>query len=78
MLSKVVPDVAGGVTEEKVTGKAFELVFAFDEVISCGGLRYMENVSYIEIVALRFSDHCLCECSYIVCVSTINDRIYCT
>lgn len=33
----VVPDVAGGLTEEKVQGKAFELVFAFDEVITTGG-----------------------------------------
>ncbi|CAN0502458.1 unnamed protein product, partial [Ectocarpus sp. 12 AP-2014] len=32
MLSKVVPDVAGGVTEDKVMSKSFELVFAFDEV----------------------------------------------
>ncbi|CAM9239413.1 unnamed protein product [Discosporangium mesarthrocarpum] len=37
MLSKVVPDVAGGATEDKVGGKAFELVFAFDEVITTGG-----------------------------------------
>lgn len=34
---KVVPDVAGGITEDKVQGKAFELVFAFDEVITTGG-----------------------------------------
>jgi coatomer subunit delta len=47
MLSKVVPDVAGGVTEEKVSGKCFELVFAFDEVISVGGLR--ENVTLMQI-----------------------------
>lgn len=33
----VVPDVAGGLTEDKVQGKAFELVFAFDEVITTGG-----------------------------------------
>lgn len=33
----MVPDVAGGLTEDKVQGKAFELVFAFDEVITTGG-----------------------------------------
>ena len=33
----VVPDVAGGLTEDKVQAKAFELVFAFDEVITTGG-----------------------------------------
>lgn len=36
-LFAVVPDVAGGVTEDKVQAKAFELVFAFDEVITTGG-----------------------------------------
>lgn len=39
----VVPDVAGGVTEEKVSTKAFELVFAFDEVITTGG--HKENIN---------------------------------
>ncbi|CAM9972561.1 unnamed protein product [Ascophyllum nodosum] len=43
MLSKVVPDVAVGVSEEKVTSKAFELVFAFDEVITTGG--HKENIN---------------------------------
>ncbi|CAN0076520.1 unnamed protein product, partial [Sphacelaria rigidula] len=39
----VVPDVAGGLTEEKVGNKAFELVFAFDEVITTGG--HKENIT---------------------------------
>lgn len=39
----VVPDVAGGLTEEKIGGKAFELVFAFDEVITTGG--HKENIT---------------------------------
>ncbi|CAM9655664.1 unnamed protein product [Pylaiella littoralis] len=47
MLSKVVPDVAGGLTEEKVQGKAFELVFAFDEVITTGG--HKESISLQQI-----------------------------
>ncbi|CAM9908627.1 unnamed protein product, partial [Choristocarpus tenellus] len=47
MLSKVVPDVAGGVTEDKVGGKAFELVFAFDEVINTGG--HKESVTLQQI-----------------------------
>jgi hypothetical protein len=35
LLSKVVPDVAGvanNISEEKITEKCFELIFAFDEV----------------------------------------------
>lgn len=47
LLSKVVPDVAGGVSEEKVMDKCFELVFAFDEVISWGG--YRESISLQQI-----------------------------
>eukprot|EP00596_Hydrurales_sp_CCMP1899_P003856 CAMPEP_0119042044 /NCGR_PEP_ID=MMETSP1177-20130426/14308_1 /TAXON_ID=2985 /ORGANISM="Ochromonas sp, Strain CCMP1899" /LENGTH=453 /DNA_ID=CAMNT_0007008547 /DNA_START=63 /DNA_END=1421 /DNA_ORIENTATION=+ len=42
LLSKVVPDVAGtanNLTEEKITDKCFELMFAFDEVITAGGYR---------------------------------------
>jgi len=39
LLSKVVPDIAGGYTEEKISDKAFELIFAFDEVITTGGYR---------------------------------------
>ena len=38
----VVPDVAGtsnNLTEEKITEKCFELMFAFDEVITAGGYR---------------------------------------
>lgn len=35
LLSKVVPDIAGvsnNITEERITDKCFELIFAFDEV----------------------------------------------
>jgi len=42
LLSKVVPDVAGTVnnlSEEKISDKCFELIFAFDEVITAGGYR---------------------------------------
>jgi hypothetical protein len=39
LLSKVVPDVAGGITEDRICAKCFELVFAFDEVITTGGYR---------------------------------------
>jgi len=39
LLSKVVPEIAGGHSEERVNEKCFELVFAFDEVITTGGYR---------------------------------------
>mmetsp|Transcript_20821 Transcript_20821/g.29932 ORF Transcript_20821/g.29932 Transcript_20821/m.29932 type:complete len:519 (-) Transcript_20821:146-1702(-) len=50
LLSKVVPDVAGtanNLTEEKVTDKCFELLFAFDEVITAGGYREPINLQQI-------------------------------
>lgn len=48
LLSKVVPEFAGGTSEEKVSDKAFELVFAFDEVITPGGYR-----EYIDLRTVR-------------------------
>lgn len=42
LLSKVVPDIAGAVntlTEERISEKCFDLIFAFDEVITAGGYR---------------------------------------
>lgn len=48
LLSKVVPEFAGGTSEEKVSEKAFELVFAFDEVITVGGYR-----EYIDMRTIR-------------------------
>lgn len=42
LLSKVVPDIAGtlqNLTEEKISDKCFDLIFAFDEVITAGGYR---------------------------------------
>ncbi|GMH62894.1 hypothetical protein TrRE_jg2009 [Triparma retinervis] len=42
LLSKVVPDVAGGLTEEKVCEAVFDLIFAFDEVLTSGG--YKEGI----------------------------------
>jgi hypothetical protein len=49
----VVPDVAGGLTEEKVGDKCFELVFAFDEVISTGGHRENINLQQIKTHMVR-------------------------
>ncbi|CAN0298423.1 unnamed protein product, partial [Ectocarpus fasciculatus] len=53
MLSKgeLVPDVAGGVTEDKVMNKSFDLVFAFDEVITTGG--HKENITLQQVRHLR-------------------------
>ena len=39
LLAKVVPDVAGGLQEQAIAEKAFELIFAFDEVITSGGYK---------------------------------------
>ena len=36
---QVVPEIAGGHTEEKLSEACFDLVFAFDEVITTGGYR---------------------------------------
>ena len=43
LLAKVVPDVAGGFQEHAINENAFELIFAFDEVLTAGG--YKEDVS---------------------------------
>ncbi|GMI42672.1 hypothetical protein TrCOL_g2900 [Triparma columacea] len=42
LLSKVVPEVAGGLTEERVCDAVFDLIFAFDEVLTSGG--YKEGI----------------------------------
>lgn len=39
LLAKVVPDVCGGLAEGNIHMHAFELIFAFDEVITSGGYR---------------------------------------
>lgn len=43
LLAKVVPDVAGGLMEHAINENAFELIFAFDEVLTAGG--YKEEAS---------------------------------
>mmetsp|Transcript_7268 Transcript_7268/g.22373 ORF Transcript_7268/g.22373 Transcript_7268/m.22373 type:complete len:427 (-) Transcript_7268:11-1291(-) len=48
LLSKLVPEIVGGHTEEKLADKCFELVFAFDEVITPGGYR-----EYIDLRQIR-------------------------
>lgn len=47
LVAKLVPDVAGNVTESSVNEKAFELIFAFDEVITAGG--YSDEVTLSSI-----------------------------
>ena len=46
LLSKVVPDFVAGIDEESVARGAFELLFAFDEVISLG---HKENVTIAQV-----------------------------
>lgn len=47
LLAKVVPDVAGGLSEAAINQNAFELIFSFDEVITTGG--YREDIALSEI-----------------------------
>ena len=47
LLAKVVPDVAGGLSESTLNEKMFELIFAFDEVLTAGG--YKEDISLSDI-----------------------------
>jgi len=48
LLAKVVPDVAGGLTEGAVIENAFELIFAFDEVLTVGGYKEEVTLSAIQ------------------------------
>lgn len=43
LLAKLVPDVAGGFSEAAIADAAFDLIFAFDEVITAGG--YKEEIT---------------------------------
>ena len=43
LLAKVVPDVAGSLSEHAINEHAFEIIFAFDEVLTTGG--YKEDIS---------------------------------
>lgn len=47
LLAKVVPDVAGSLQETAINDSAFELIFAFDEVLTAGG--YKEEVNLMSI-----------------------------
>ena len=39
LLAKVVPDVAGSLQEQAINEHAFDLIFAFDEVLTAGGYK---------------------------------------
>jgi uncharacterized membrane protein YgcG len=47
LLAKVVPDVAGGFTENAINEHAFDLIFAFDEVLTAGGYKEDATLSTI-------------------------------
>mmetsp|Transcript_37099 Transcript_37099/g.47951 ORF Transcript_37099/g.47951 Transcript_37099/m.47951 type:complete len:178 (-) Transcript_37099:1342-1875(-) len=47
LLSKLVPEIAGGFTEDRIGDHMFDLVFAFDEVITTGGHR--ESITLAQI-----------------------------
>jgi len=47
LLAKVVPDVAGGLQEHSINEHAFDLIFAFDEVLTAGG--YKEEATLTSI-----------------------------
>lgn len=48
LLAKVVPDVAGGMQEHIINEHAFELIFAFDEVLTAGGYKEETSLSAIK------------------------------
>lgn len=47
LLAKLIPDVAGSIQENVICDHAFELIFAFDEVLSAGG--YREDITLSNI-----------------------------
>jgi hypothetical protein len=47
LLAKVVPDVAGGLQERAINENAFDIIFAFDEVLTAGG--YKEELTLSNI-----------------------------
>uniref|UniRef100_A0A7S2RJQ4 Coatomer subunit delta n=1 Tax=Rhizochromulina marina TaxID=1034831 RepID=A0A7S2RJQ4_9STRA len=49
LLSKLVPETCGGLTEDKITDKMFDLIFAFDEVITTGGHRESITLQQIQV-----------------------------
>ena len=49
LLAKVVPDVAGGLMEHSINEHAFDLIFAFDEVLTAGGYKEEVNLSTIRL-----------------------------
>lgn len=66
LLSSVVPDVAGGLTEEKVSSKGFEVVFAFDEVITTGG--HKESITLQQVG----TQHARCKAGSGRCVGDVG------
>lgn len=47
LLAKVVPDVAGGMQEHIINEAAFDIIFAFDEVLTAGGYKEEATLSSI-------------------------------
>jgi hypothetical protein len=47
LLAKVVPDVAGSLQEQAINEHAFDLIFAFDEVLTAGGYKEDATLSSI-------------------------------
>eukprot|EP00588_Corethron_pennatum_P001628 CAMPEP_0194287022 /NCGR_PEP_ID=MMETSP0169-20130528/33839_1 /TAXON_ID=218684 /ORGANISM="Corethron pennatum, Strain L29A3" /LENGTH=552 /DNA_ID=CAMNT_0039033599 /DNA_START=187 /DNA_END=1845 /DNA_ORIENTATION=- len=56
LLSKVVPDVAGGLHESHINDSAFELLFSLDEVLSAGGHKEEASLSTIR-TSLAMESH---------------------
>lgn len=55
LLSKVIPEYATPVDDEGVSKCAFELIFAFDEVISMG---HKENISFAQVTPISVCLDC--------------------
>jgi hypothetical protein len=70
LLSKLVPEYAGSMLdEEAISRAAFDLIFAFDEVISHG---HKENITVQQVRAGVLREVWWCSCNWGICGSRIE------
>ena len=49
LMGRLIPEYSPTISEESLTNKAFEILFAFDEVVTCG---YRENVTVEQVISI--------------------------